>query len=81
MVARDCLVSFLGRSVMLTILRVEELAKCAFCSREKEVAAVLMDGSKTEVLLCWADVRKHAAMRMRMNGQSPKPAPVAVPAK
>jgi len=66
---------------MLTILRVEEMAKCAFCSRDKEVAAVQMDGSKTEVLLCWADVRKHAAMRMRMNGQAPKAAPIAVAAK
>lgn len=54
---------------MLTINRVEESGRCVFCGKEKEVAAVVMEGKK-EVLLCWADVRKHAAMHMRMNGQA-----------
>lgn len=59
---------------MLTINRIEQMGPCAFCGKEKEVAAVVMDG-KREILLCWSDVRKHAAMHMRMNGQ--KPVPVA----
>jgi hypothetical protein len=68
---------------MLTIKRVVENDTCLFCSKQKEVAAVQMDG-QTEVLLCWADVRKMAQMRMRMNGkQEAKPAaltPSVVPA-
>lgn len=56
---------------MLTINRVEPSGTCVFCSKEKEVAAVVMDGQK-EILLCWADIKKHAQMRMRMNGQPEK---------
>ena len=59
---------------MLTINRVEASGTCVFCSKEKEVAAVVMDGQK-EVLLCWADIKKHAQMRMRMNGQTEKKSP------
>lgn len=62
---------------MLTIKRVIESDTCLFCSKQKEVAAVQMDG-QTEVLLCWNDVRKMAHMRMRMNGkQDLRPAPAA----
>jgi len=53
---------------MLTIKRILENDTCLFCSKQKEVVAVLMDG-QTEVLLCWSDVRKMAHMRMRMNGK------------
>lgn len=56
---------------MLTINRVEE-GLCAFCGKQKEVAAVVMDAKK-EVLLCWADVKKHAQMHMRMSGQQARP--------
>jgi len=57
---------------MLTIKRVEPSGTCVFCSKEKEVAAVVMDDGQQEVLLCWADIKKHAQMRMRMNGQPEK---------
>jgi hypothetical protein len=63
---------------MLTIKRVVEMGTCVFCNREKEVCAVVMDGQSHEVQLCWADVKKHAQMRMRMNGVPAKPA-AAVP--
>ena len=67
---------------MLTITRVVEEATCLFCNKTKEVARVVMDGGKGEVLLCWADLRKHAQMKMRMNGKpEAKPVPTAaVPA-
>jgi hypothetical protein len=58
---------------MLTIKRVEAQGTCAFCAKDKEVAAVVMDG-QPEVLLCWGDRRKHAQMRMRMTSPSSKPA-------
>ena len=70
---------------MLTINRVMENGTCVFCSKEKEVAAVILDG-QGEILLCWADVRKIAQMRMRMLGQPKgKPevkaaVPIAAPA-
>ena len=50
---------------MLTIKRVESSGTCVFCNKEREVAAVVMDG-QPEVLLCWSDIKKHAQMRMRM---------------
>jgi hypothetical protein len=56
---------------MLTIKRVEPSGTCVFCSKEKEVAAVVLDGQQ-EVMLCWSDIKKHAQMRMRMNGQPEK---------
>lgn len=59
---------------MLTVKRVIDSDTCLFCNKQKEVAAVQMDG-QTEVLLCWNDVRKMAHMRMRMNGNpTPKAA-------
>lgn len=54
---------------MLTVKRVIESDTCLFCNKQKEVAAVQMDG-QTEVLLCWNDVRKMAHMRMRMSGSA-----------
>ncbi len=63
---------------MLTIVRVEEIGKCVFCGREKEVVAVVMDG-KSEVLLCWADIKKHAQMRMRMAAPGETKTPNALP--
>ena len=51
---------------MLTIKRVESSGTCVFCNKEKEIAAVVLDG-QPEVLLCWNDIKKHAQMRMRMN--------------
>jgi hypothetical protein len=61
---------------MLTIKRVIDNDTCLFCSKQKEVAAVQMDG-QVEVLLCWTDVRKIPHMRMRMNGK-PEPKPAAL---
>lgn len=56
---------------MLTIKKVIEAGMCALCDKEKEVAAVIMDGrGASEIQLCWADVRKMANMQMRMNGQA-----------
>jgi hypothetical protein len=64
---------------MLTIKRVEPSGTCVFCNKEKEVAAVVLDGQQ-EVMLCWSDIKKHAQMRMRMNGQpEKKPAPISAP--
>jgi hypothetical protein len=53
---------------MLTIKRVEPSATCVFCNKTRECAAVILDGQQ-EVLLCWSDIKKHAQMRMRMNGE------------
>lgn len=64
---------------MLTIKRVIESDTCLFCSKQKEVAAVQMDGHP-EVLLCWADVRKMLHMRMRMNGKAESRPISAMPA-
>jgi hypothetical protein len=56
---------------MFTIKRVQASGTCVFCNKEREVAAVVMDGQQ-EVLLCWNDIKKHAQMRMRMNDQTEK---------
>ena len=56
---------------MMMIKRVLEDGTCVFCDKEKEVAAVVMNGqSNGEILLCWADVRKMAHMQMRMHGDA-----------
>lgn len=54
---------------MLTIKRVLDEQNCLFCSKTKEVAVVSLDG-QGEMQLCWADLKKMAKMRMRMNGTS-----------
>jgi len=59
---------------MLTIKRVEPSGTCVFCNKEREVAAVVLDG-QPEVLLCWSDIKKHAQMRMRMGAQPKKETP------
>src|SRR5207244_4861833 len=60
---------FPRRSAPMLITRVEPSGVCVFCNKEREVAAVVIDGQQ-EVLLCWSDIKKHAQMRMRMNGFS-----------
>ena len=55
---------------MLKINKVLESATCALCDKDKEVASVVIEAQGTsEILLCWADVRKMTHMQMRMNGQ------------
>lgn len=65
---------------MFHLKRVQAEGLCVFCDKSKEVVAVAMDGEGPgEILLCWADVKKMAHMKMRVGGKvTPKPVP-AVP--
>src|SRR4051794_11810389 len=67
--------SFLEVCKVITIKKVVPEGTCVFCDKQKEVVAVVMDGGTAEVMLCWADVKKHAQMRMRMNGTAPEKKP------